>query len=731
MSDSIDNYTEETAPLFKLLSTPAFRFIIVCYNHYDLLRRLEQDLRQRFPERPFLKLDTAKSTYPQISEALQSMDSGFFWLENFDDALKEERNSLGKETEEMARRNENRRHITAGLNLRRDRWAKSPIALFVFVPMTSNELFARSIMEKMPDLWSFRSLILELRQARSAATVAQTDRRETTPSFSTLGGSTEAEKTNELHRLLGQLEQTPLGETDYLLTLYPQIVELQTELGHYNQALSTLSDWERIAPESTLATIYEKRGELFNDSGDVAGALTAFQQALEGYEQAGDKENEAWMQIRIGDTYEALGNLDKAIKHFTTALRVSETESDNPVFRNLQGLANERMGDSWMALGQVQNALSAYEAYQKIEQELWESNLSESQWKNNLAGSYEKLGTAHSDLGDLQQALGFYEQYNRLEKELHEAFPQNVEFKNSLAISYEKLGEAHAAFGDLQQALGFYEKDIELTKELHEAFPQNVEFKNSLAISYEKFGDIHAALGDLQQALGFYEQHKQLTKELHEAFPQNVEFKNGLAISYSKLGKIHAALGNQQQALGFYEQYNQLEKELHETFPQNVYFKNNLAISYSFLGNTYDDLGDLQQALEFYEKDLQLSKDLYNGHPQNVEFHNNLATSYTNLGETHVALGDQQQALEYYKKGLELSKSLHETFPQNVEFKNNLAVSYLQLGVFNRDQKINKEKAKEYFEQCFKLLKELSKAYPSYVEFQKNFHEVKEALDSL
>jgi tetratricopeptide (TPR) repeat protein len=47
-----------------------------------------------------------------------------------------------------------------------------------------------------------------------------------------------------------------------------------------------------------------------------------------------------------------------------------------------------------------------------------------------------KLGDTHSALGDLQQALTYFEEYNRLEKELHEAFPQNVGFKNGLAISY-------------------------------------------------------------------------------------------------------------------------------------------------------------------------------------------------------------------------------------------------------------------------------------------------------
>ena len=39
----LDNYDEETKPLFKLLKTEAFRFVIVRYNHFSFVQQLEID----------------------------------------------------------------------------------------------------------------------------------------------------------------------------------------------------------------------------------------------------------------------------------------------------------------------------------------------------------------------------------------------------------------------------------------------------------------------------------------------------------------------------------------------------------------------------------------------------------------------------------------------------------------------------------------------------------------
>jgi tetratricopeptide (TPR) repeat protein len=630
-----DNYEEETRPLFKLLRTPAFRFVIVCYNHYDSVKRLEHDLRQQFSERSFVRLDVEKITYRDLSQSFAALDGGFLWLENFQSILTESRDSLGHERPEMAAENERRRNITAGLNLRRDLWALKPVALFVFVRSGGSDMYVRSIMEKMPDLWSFRSLIVDLQTSPESVFIAPDLPADTALP---IGKQTlPPEKQAELERLLHQLKQTPPTEAAYRLTLYPQITDLLEEQGDFYGALLLLRDWEQLAPEaSQQVTIWQKKGKLLTLSGRVMEAL---------------------------DCYKKLSN------YFDASLKQNP---DDPNIKYNLAISYEKLGETHTALGNLQQALAYFEQDIELSKELYAAHPQNVSFKNGLAISCEKLGDINTALGNLQQALTFFEQYNQLEKELYEAWPQNVSFKNNLAISCEKLGSTHTKVGNLQQALTFFEERSRLGRELYEAWPQNVSFKSGLAISYSKLGDTHMALGNLQQALAYFEQDIELSKELYEAYPQKVSFKDGLAISYSKLGDTYTALGNLQQALTFFEQYNQLERELYEAWPQNVSFKSGVAISYERLGSTHRALGNLQQALTFLEQYNQIEKELYEAYPQNVSFKNGLAISYAQLGRFYRdQKADKVKAKGYFQHCFLLWKELSEAYPAYVQFRNN------------------------------------------------------------
>ncbi len=599
MLDNTDNYDEEVAPLFKLLRTPAFRFIVVSFNHYDLLKQLESDLRQNFPDQPFQKIDVSAADYRQISDAYQALGRGFLWLENFDDALEEERDSHGVEYYAMAADNERRRGITAGLNLRRDKLAQSPIALFVFIPAASHERLGRLMMDKMPDLWSFRSLIIDLRKHIEKREIEAELRQ---ISISTLGGSTAKEKSNELERLLKQLERTDSKETSFLLTLYPQIVQLQSDLGLYKEAIATLESWERLLSEEEKFNVLKQKGDLYRDSGNLSSALNTYENINKIFEE----------KIKSSPTLEFVHDL---------------------------AVSYERLGDTHSALGDLQKAMEFFEKYNELTKELYEANPQNVSFKNSLAISYSKLGDTHRALGDLQKALEFYQERSRLGKELYEANPQNVSFKNGLAISYSTLGDTHRALGDLQKAVEFFAKYNELTKELYEANPQNVSFKNSLAISYSKLGDTHRALGDLQKALEFYQERSRLGKELYEANPQNVSFKNGLAIAYSKLGETHSALGNLQKALEFFEKDAQLSKELYDDYPQNVSFKNGLAVSYSKLGMCNLVLNNANTALDNFISSFNLLLELFQQFPQNVSYTANYAEALSVIYSMNLLIG--------------------------------------------------------------------------------------------
>ncbi|HRR10167.1 MAG TPA: tetratricopeptide repeat protein, partial [Rhodothermales bacterium] len=473
-----DNYAEETKPLFKMLRTEAFRFVIVRYNHFSFLKQLEEDLKHRFPDRPFLKVDAQKADYQSLTQTYFSISRGFLFVENFDDVLIEQADHQNKETAQYKTDNERRRGITAGLNLRRDKLAKLPIALFVFVPASTSTLYAKIIMEKMPDLWSFRSLILDLERERSIP-------HDLTTADTHLKTEILKEDPAELNRLLALLDNTPESETAYRLTLYPQIATEAKNTGQYELAFSILDTWENQAADSEKVWIRIQKGDILQIYGRLEEALASYEEAKDLAEQFDDKNGLAISYEKLGDTHAELGNLEKALKFHQDETQLFE--------------------------------------------QLYESDPSNVNFKNNLAISYEKLGKTHAELGNLEKALKFYQDETQLFEQLYESYPSNVSFKNNLAISYEKLGETHAELGNLEKALKFYQDETQLFEQLYESYPSNVSFKNNLAISYEKLGETHAELGNLEKALKFYQDYNQLEKQLYESYPSNVSFKNGLA----------------------------------------------------------------------------------------------------------------------------------------------------------------------------------------------------------
>lgn len=573
----LDNYAEETWPLFKMLRTEAFRFVVVRYNHFSLVKQLEEDLKARFPERPFVKVNALKDDYRAIMDAYSSLPNGFLFIENFEDVLKEERDTLNTETPEFAEKNARRKGITAGLNLRRDKLAKQPVAIFVFVPASTGELYARTIMEKMPDLWSFRSLILDLEKDTAAQKEPVI---ELNLPKAELQGEILKKDPTELNRLLSLLNDTPESETAYRLTLYPQIVTEAKNIGKYELAFSNLDSWENLAPDT----------------------------------------DKAWIWIQKGDILVIYGQLGEALSFYEKAKNLAQHYNHRPDL----ALSFERLGIIYATMGDLNKALEVFEQFNDIEKSLVEQYPNEPIYISNWAIANQKLGDTYRKMGNISKALEFFEEYNRLSNELYENYPQYLELKSSLATSYSKLGDTHSSLGNLEKALGFYETQTKHFEELYQEFPENVEFKNALSVSYSKLGEVNNNLGNLNKALGLFETGTKLFEELSAAFPTNENFKNGLAISYGNLGFTHRSLGNLNKALGFFETETKLFEELYSTFPRNINFKNGLAISWCNLAEFHKTQNNLKKAKSYFQQAEKLWLELVRDAPQYVQFQQNL-----------------------------------------------------------------------------------------------------------
>lgn len=144
MSSNIQNILDEE---FKLLiratRNELFHFISVQYNHYDLVRKVKNDLVAQYLKRPnhSFNLDNCNpETF--ISDILASK-SGLVFIEKFDLIFTEPFRSL-----------------CIGFNQRRDLFSTLPIQIIVFIP--SGEESLQNFQKAMPDIFSIVNPMIQL-----------------------------------------------------------------------------------------------------------------------------------------------------------------------------------------------------------------------------------------------------------------------------------------------------------------------------------------------------------------------------------------------------------------------------------------------------------------------------------------------------------------------------------------------------------------------------------------
>lgn len=231
------NYTEETRPLWRLLKQEGFQFVVVFVNHGRIIQLLQDDIAARFSYQPLQVLDAASLDYETFMDEYRKFKKGILLLANFEQVLSRFFKVQEKEIGEKESEEKRKKGLLAGMNLRRDLLMEFPITLILTVGPYGVEKKARPLMDAMPDLWSVRSLVLDLKVKVGAGEfedwVAMRHARIFEPSgeiISTLGGRTEQGKLTEITRLEEEFRQLEGASATRQLTILEQLIQLYRDV---------------------------------------------------------------------------------------------------------------------------------------------------------------------------------------------------------------------------------------------------------------------------------------------------------------------------------------------------------------------------------------------------------------------------------------------------------------------------------------------------------------------
>ncbi len=132
-------WNRETLLLKKALQAEIFRLIFVGYQSVASLKKLEQFLRDAFPERPFHFLKLQGLTYELLMESLLAIEEGIVFIPDFEYTLK-------------------RDDLRVAFNQRRDLIGQKKYAFIACMPQE----YLQKMPKLLPDWWSVRTRVMDL-----------------------------------------------------------------------------------------------------------------------------------------------------------------------------------------------------------------------------------------------------------------------------------------------------------------------------------------------------------------------------------------------------------------------------------------------------------------------------------------------------------------------------------------------------------------------------------------
>ncbi|MCO6480044.1 MAG: tetratricopeptide repeat protein [Phaeodactylibacter sp.] len=375
--------SEEFKLLWRAVRVERSRFIIVQYNHYDLVRRVSQGLLERHPDRKLQRFDLQESIPQGFPHNLLQYSSGFLLLEHFERLFDPE-----YESERIA------------LNQRRDAFSANDAIVIVFLPTGS--VYLQTFAKQLPDLYSVVNPVIQLEQP------LEKPERPSIEAFAydRVDYTSREEAVKDLNRTQNRLNELPEGFENERLraALYLDQGKAYRFLGEYDKAeevmqqslFSSRATGDRQLEGLSLHII----GEIHFAQGDYDTALQYLQQSLQIRREIGDRQGEGATLNNISQVYHAIRDYSTALQYLQQALGIAKEIGD----RRGEGAALNNMSQIYMMRDEYAAALEYLQLSLQIQKEI-EDRQGEGATLNNIGRMYTAFGDYDTALPYLQQSL--------------------------------------------------------------------------------------------------------------------------------------------------------------------------------------------------------------------------------------------------------------------------------------------------------------------------------------
>lgn len=300
-------------------------------------------------------------------------------------------------------------------------------------------------------------------------------------------------------------------------------------------------------------------------------------------------ENLIAAQHLFGSTYSGIGDWDKALEIYSSALKRAEQLSDKMWI----GRSIRKIGNSFYGKGDQDKALENWEKSLAIAKEIAD--------KLGMSGSLNNIGIVYLANDDFEKALEYYNKALSINDELDD--------KSSIAMNLSNIGNVFKEKADTEKAFDYY--------------------KRSLAI-YEKIGDKTATSNTLRKLALIYKDKGDYDKALHYTIRSLQNYGDlgygGAELSAMEwIGWAYFTMGIYDQSIDYYERRLSADNESSN--------KEWIAFIYGKLGFSYFYAENYVKALENFEMSTQIALEATNEEMLHVKIY--LALTKKGLGKEY------------------------------------------------------------------------------------------------
>ncbi|HEY9710618.1 MAG TPA: tetratricopeptide repeat protein, partial [Oculatellaceae cyanobacterium] len=218
------------------------------------------------------------------------------------------------------------------------------------------------------------------------------------------------------------------------------------------------------------------QGKINYDTGRFADAAIAYQQALDRYEQAGDRLNQALSLNHLSLAYQELGQWKQAEAAIHQSLNLVQTQSNASILAQ----ALNTQGSLQLATGQTEAALKTWQDAEKA-----------------YAQAKDEMGVLGSKINQAQalQSLGMFRRSLNIIEQVQQALKTQPN-SSVKATGLHSLGLILQAIGNLQQSQNVLKESL--------AVAQTVNSASDISAALFSLGNTARGLEEMPAALQYY-----------------------------------------------------------------------------------------------------------------------------------------------------------------------------------------------------------------------------------